>query len=76
MILTFNQIRVYYLGPGNILNEDAYSAGGKNKGWNKGDLHKLGIVLKADSALAAIQLEAGADDIRIYYQGLCALFLH
>jgi len=71
----FGQVRIYYLGSGNILHENAYSAGGKNKGWNKGDLHKLGIVLKANAALVVVRLEL-LDNIHIYYQGWSHAFLY
>lgn len=70
----FDQVRIYYLGSGNILHEKAYSAVGENKGWNTGDLHKLGIVLGANAALVAIRLEL-LDNIHIYYQGWSHAFL-
>jgi hypothetical protein len=56
------------------LQDCGYSAGGKNNGWSQGQLHRLGIILKADSALAAIQLSNY--DIRIYYQGWFEQLLH
>ncbi|KIM47202.1 hypothetical protein M413DRAFT_23445 [Hebeloma cylindrosporum] len=58
-----NELRMYYLSRGNILHEDAYSSGGKTKGWKQGDLHELGITLKAGSPVAAIRLESSEDDI-------------
>jgi len=60
------ELRIYHLGPGNILQDYGYSANGKNNGWFQGQLHKLGIALRPDSGLAAIRLSN--DNIRIYYQ--------
>lgn len=63
------QIRLYYLGPGNVLHECAYSASRDKNGWYYGDLHTLKIVLDPTSSIAAVRLEGYDDTICIYYQG-------
>jgi len=60
------ELRIYHLGPRNILQEHVYSTGNRNDGWYQGALHNLGIVLKPDSALAAIEMLG--NNIRVYYQ--------
>jgi len=63
----FTQIRIYHLGPGNILEEYAYSERKGRKSWHYGQLHTLKIVLDPTSSIAAIRLED--DIICVYYQG-------
>jgi len=58
------QIRIYHLGPGNVLQEYAYS---DSEGWQYGNLHNLKIVLDPTSSLAAIRHLNGCKDV--YYQG-------
>ena len=53
----FTQIRIYHLGPGNILQEYVYS---ERKGRNSrhyGNLHTLKVVLDPTSSFAAIRLQ-------------------
>jgi len=73
-----NELRIYHLGPRNILQEHVYSADSRNGGWYQGTLHKLGIILTPDSALAAVELPG--NDIRLYYQvpesGFIQVLLH
>jgi len=61
-----NELRIYHLGPENILQDHVYSASSQNSGWYQGTLHKLGIILTSDSAFAAI--ETLGNEIRVYYQ--------
>ena len=61
------QIRLYYLGPGNVLHEYAYSASKDKNSLYYGNLHTLKIVLDPTSSIAAIRFED--DIICIYYQG-------
>ena len=61
-----NQLRIYHLGPGNVLQDYAYSVGSGKGGWSQGKLHKLGIVLNPGSALSAIRMDRYF--LRIYYQ--------
>ena len=60
------QIRLYYLGPGNVLHEYAHSVSKGKNSWYYGDLE---IVLSPTSNIAAIRLEDDDDTICIYYQG-------
>jgi len=62
----FTQIRIYYLGPGNILQEYAYSESKGRNSWHCGNLHTLKIILDPFSSIAAIRLQ---DAICVYYQG-------
>jgi hypothetical protein len=60
------EIRMYHLGPGNILQEYAYSSSKDRHNWRHGGLHDLNIVLDPASSLAAIRSPGG--DISVYYQ--------
>ena len=62
------QIRLYYLGPSNVLYEYAYSASKDINSWYYGNLHMLKIVLDSTSSIAAIRLEDDDDTTYIYYQ--------
>jgi len=68
-LMFLNQLRIYHLGPKNILQDHVYFASSRNSGWYQGTLHKLGIILTSDSALAAIEMLG--NEIRVYYQGWC-----
>ena len=59
---------MYYLKAGNILKEYIYSAG---KGWHRGWLQDLKIVLDPTSSLAAIRysLRDEPERIIVFYQG-------
>ena len=57
-----SQIRIYHLGPGNILQEYAYSESREN-----GNPHTLKIVLNPTSSIAAVRHQD--DGICICYQG-------
>jgi hypothetical protein len=59
-----SEIRIYHLGPRNILSEFAYSV--HTNSWNRGNLHELEISLDPASSLAAIRRED--EIICIYYQ--------
>ena len=61
-----NQLRIYHLGPGNVLQDYSHSVGSGKGGWSQGKLHKLGIVLNPGSALSAIRMDRYF--LRIYYQ--------
>ncbi|KAF8801587.1 hypothetical protein BYT27DRAFT_7198157 [Phlegmacium glaucopus] len=60
------EIRNYHLGPGNVLQESAYSESNGRKIWYQGYIHDLKIVLDPTSSLAAIRYRTG--NIRVYYQ--------
>ena len=61
------QIRIYCLGPSNVLQQYAYSANREKNSWYSGSLRNLNIILDPGSTIAAIQLED--DFICVYYQG-------
>jgi len=61
-----HQIRLYHLGPGNILQEYAYSESGSNGSYS-GDLRNLNIVLDPTSSIAAVRHQD--DGISIFFQG-------
>ncbi|KIM47249.1 hypothetical protein M413DRAFT_7794 [Hebeloma cylindrosporum] len=63
------EIRIYYLGRGNILEEYAYSK--DNDGWSRGELHKLRIILNETSTIAATFHD---NAIYVFYQGRCHKF--
>jgi len=66
------QIRIYYLGLGDVLWEHAYSAYKGINGWYHGDIYQLNISLAPTSCVAAVRWE---DQIRIYYQGKLTIYL-
>jgi len=59
------EIRVYHIGPENILQESVYSERKTTNKWYSGDLHKLQVVLPPKPRIAAIQWH---EEIRLYYQ--------
>lgn len=59
------EIRLYHLGPHNVLQDFVYSEREMTTKWQPGDLEKLQIVLDSNSSIAAIQWH---DEIRLYYQ--------
>ncbi|KIM47268.1 hypothetical protein M413DRAFT_440729 [Hebeloma cylindrosporum] len=60
------EIRIYHLGPGNILQEYAYSESKGRNSWHYGDLHKLGLVLDPTSSIAAVRHRD--DGISLFFQ--------
>ncbi|KIM47250.1 hypothetical protein M413DRAFT_7795 [Hebeloma cylindrosporum] len=62
------EIRIYYLGPTNVLREYAYSASKSGNSWYNGSLQDLNIVLAPDSNVAAVRPMDGF--ICIYYQDI------
>jgi hypothetical protein len=67
------ELRVYHLGPGNVLQESVYSERETMSKWNFSDLHKLQVVLSPKSSLAAIQWH---EEIRLYYQDRRSGIIH
>ena len=65
------QIRIYRLGPGNILHEYIYSSKDGNS-WHCAAFHNLKIVLEPTSSITAVLIQEyaiGIYYIGIYYQG-------
>jgi len=62
----WKEIRIYHLGPGNVLQEYAYSASKDRNSWHYGQLHDLKIVLDPTSTVAAVRSQAGM--IWVQYQ--------
>jgi len=62
-----SQIRNYHLGPGNILQEYAYSESTNTNRLCYGELHKLNVVLDPTSSIAAVRHQD--EEICIFFQG-------
>ena len=65
------QIRVYHLGPGNILQELVYSENNDRNSLYYGDLHNLKIVLNPASSSSIAAVRHQDDGICIFFQGQC-----
>ena len=63
------QIRIYYRGPENILQEYAYSESKDRNSWYYGNLHKLNIALDPTSNVVAVRHQDYG--VRVFFQGQC-----
>ena len=73
-LIVCEQIRVYYLGASNAIQEYCYTSG---KGWYRGTINSVGLKANPGAGIAAVTWHdsSGGVHIRVYCQSGCRLSL-